>query len=294
MAVYEHRYKPYAGRLTPDWSRFLIIPRHAYKDIFQSKLFTAFFALCFVCPLVMAILIYLHHNISALVTLELRLRDLVPIDAQFFQIFISIQGGLGFLLTVMIGPVLISRDLTNNALPLYLCRPFTRAEYVVGKMSVLMILLSAITWVPGLLLFSFQAYLEGAGWFGNNLRIAAAIFTLSWVWIILLSLLSVTLSAWVKWRMAASAALFGLFLFTNGIGLVINELFRTWIGSIISLSILMQTISDGLFGLTDSFEMDLNSYMIAPVWSAWMALGAICALCLFLLTRKVKAYEVVR
>ncbi|MCI0490724.1 MAG: hypothetical protein L0229_29370 [Blastocatellia bacterium] len=294
MAVYEHTYKPYAGKLTPEWSRFLIIPRHAYKDIFRSKLFTGFFALCFVGPLIFAIMIYLHHNINALLMLELRVRDLVPINAEFFQIFISIQGGLGFLLTVIIGPTLISRDLANNGLPLYLCRPFSRAEYVIGKMSVLMILISSITWVPGLLLFLFQSYLEGAGWFGNNLRIAVAIFLLSWVWIIILALLSVTISAWVKWRMAASAALFGLFMITNAMGIIINELFRTWIGSIISLSILMQTISDGLFGLRDSFDMDLNEYMIAPVWSAWMAFGLICALCLFLLTRKVRAYEVVR
>ena len=32
MAVYEHTYKPYAGPLTPRWSRFLVIPRHAYRE----------------------------------------------------------------------------------------------------------------------------------------------------------------------------------------------------------------------------------------------------------------------
>src|SRR5258707_13066390 len=54
------------------------------------------------------------------------------------------------------GPPLVSRDLRNNALPLYLCRPFTRTEDVLGKMSVLLILLSAITWIPQLLLFLFH------------------------------------------------------------------------------------------------------------------------------------------
>ena len=293
MAVYEHTYKPYAGKLTPEWSRFLILPRHAYRNIFQSKMFTAFFALCFVCPLVMAILIYLHHNINAMVMLELRVRDLVPIDAYFFRTFVSIQGGLGFLLTVMIGPVLISRDLSNNALPLYLCRPFSRAEYVLGKMSVLMILISAITWVPGLLLFLFQSYLEGAGWFANHLWIAVAIFVLSWVWIIILALLSVTVSAWVKWRMAASGALFGLVAFSNVAGIIINELFHTWVGTLISIMTLMQTITDGLFRLRDSFDLELNAYMRAPLWSAWVAIACFCAICLFLLSRKVRAYEVV-
>ena len=48
MAVYEQTYKRYPGPLTPEWSRFLIIPRHAYRGVFKSKLFTAFFVLCFV------------------------------------------------------------------------------------------------------------------------------------------------------------------------------------------------------------------------------------------------------
>ena len=47
MAVYEQTYKRYVGPLTPEWSRFLIIPRHAYRGVFKSKLFTAFFAICF-------------------------------------------------------------------------------------------------------------------------------------------------------------------------------------------------------------------------------------------------------
>src|SRR5262245_3168329 len=201
MAVYEHTYKPYAGPLTPEWSRFLIIPHHAYRDVFSSKLFTGFFALSFVCPLVMAILIYLHHNLTAMAIFQIDVRSLAPINAFFFQVFVSIQTGLAFLLTVLIGPPLISRDLANNALPLYLCRPFSRAEYVIGKMSVLIILISLITWVPGELLFLFQCYLEGGSWFAKNAWLMGAIFIGSWTWIILLSLLSVTISAWVKWRL---------------------------------------------------------------------------------------------
>ena len=53
------------------------------------------------------------------------LRDLAPINGFFFQIFVGVQTGLAFLLTVLMGPPLISRDLANNALPLYLCRPLS-------------------------------------------------------------------------------------------------------------------------------------------------------------------------
>ncbi|MFY9556817.1 MAG: hypothetical protein WAV20_16780 [Blastocatellia bacterium] len=292
MAVYEHTYKPYAGSLTPEWSRFLIIPRHAYRDVFRSKLFTGFFALCYVCPLVMAILIYLHHNLTAMAIFQVNLRDLAPINAFFFQIFTSVQTGLAFLLTVLIGPPLVSRDLANNALPLYLCRPFSRAEYVIGKMSVLVILISAITWVPGELLFLFQSYLEGAGWFTRNLWLTGSIFTLSWTWILLLSLLSVTISAWVKWRLAASAGLFGLFIISNAIGLMVNGVLQTRWGSLFNLTIIMKTIEDSLFREPNS--AGLPRWMVLPTPAAWIALALFLAGCLFLLTRKVRAYEVVR
>lgn len=293
MAVYEHNYKPYAGPLTPEWSRFLVIPRHAYRDVFRSKLFTAFFALCFVLPLGAAVVIYLYHNLTAMAIFNINqidLRQVFPINGSFFQQLLSIQAFLAFVLTVLIGPPLISRDLANNALPLYLCRPFSRAEYVIGKMSVLVILISAVTWVPGELLFLFQSYLDGAGWAARNLWIAGAIFVQSWAWIALLALLSVTISAWVKWRLAGSAALFGLYIISNAIGFMIDGVLQTRWGGLFSWYIVMRTIEESLFRELSSFP----NWMALPTPAAWFMFGLFLAMCLFLLTRKVRAYEVVR
>jgi ABC-2 type transport system permease protein len=303
MAVYEHTYKQFAGEETPRWSRFLILPRHSYRSIFQSKLFIAIFAACFIYPLVASILIYLHHNTEALAIMEMAVRKLVPIDAEFFEYLVVGQGMSAFFITLLIGPPLISRDMTNNALPLYLCRPFTRAEYVVGKMSVLLILLSLITWIPILLLFFFQSYLEGWSWFTQNLRIAGAIFVGSWIWILLLALLSLAISSWVKWRIAASAALIGVFFIPLAFGGAINEIFRTRIGHLVSLPNLIKSTWSGLFGTfvqqtgrSRGFQQGRRVFVDLfepPLWSTWLVLGAIGAFCLLLLVRKVRAYEVV-
>jgi ABC-2 type transport system permease protein len=304
MAVYELTYKQYLGKLTPEWSRFLVLPRHALKDVFKSKLFTAFFVLCFVPLLIEAILIYLHHNVSALAILKVNVRELLPIDNSFFQTFVNVQGGFAFFVALLIGPPLVARDLRNNALPLYLCRPFSRAEYVLGKMSVLLILLSLMTWVPQLLLFGFQSYLEGATWFVDNLWIAGAIFISSVVWILLLALMSQAISALVKWRVVASAALLGLFFIPSVFGEVVNQIFRTRYGSIISINANIRNVTAGLFGtfervttfVTD-FDGDLAtrvSLTEPPLWISWFVLFLICAFCLALLSWKVKAYEVVK
>jgi len=306
MAVYERTYKQFTGRPTSEWSRFLIIPRYAYRDVFKSKLFTAFFAICFLPLLVEAVLIYLHHNVEALAILKINVRELIPIDASFFQTFVNLQGGFAFFVTLLVGPPLVSRDLRNNALPLYLCRPFSRTEYVMGKMSVLLILLSAITWAPQLVLFLFQSYLEGGSWFISNLWIASAILIGSVVWILLLALLSQAISALVKWRVVASAALLGIFFIPSVFGAVINNIFLTRWGSIISLAALMKNVSAGLFGTfvqtTGRIQItDLNDNVMReillnepPLWCSWAALFVVCAICLALLSRKVKAYEIVK
>ncbi|HKV40399.1 MAG TPA: ABC transporter permease subunit [Blastocatellia bacterium] len=292
MAVYEHGYRPYAGRLTSSRSRLLTIPRYAYQDVFQSKIFVAFFATCFVPLLVEAIIIYLRHNLNALKVMNLSLANIVPIDASFFKIFLNIQDAFAFVLAVIIGPVLISRDLSNNALPLYLSRPFSRVEYVLGKTSVLLILTSAVTWIPSLLIFLLQSGLEGGSWFADHLRIAFAIAASSWIWILVVSLLAIALSAWVKWRLAASAALFGIFMFPSVMGALINQLFRTTWGDLINIGQMMSSVTSWLF--TGEPEERLLPFPAHPVWVDWAVLMALCLVCLAILWKKIRAYEVVR
>ena len=307
MAVYEQTYKPYTGKLTPEWSRFLIIPRHAFRGVFRYKLFTAFYVICFIPLLVEAVLIYLHHNVTALAIMQLNARQLLPIDGSFFQAFVNIQGGFAFFVALLVGPPLVSRDLRNNALPLYLCRPFTRTEYVVGKMSVLLILLSFITWIPQLLMFLFQSYLEGFAWFRDNLWLASAIVIAGVVWVLLLALLSQTVSALLKWRIVASAAMLGIVFIPSVFGSVfINILFQTKFGDLVSLFALMGHVTSGLFGtfdrvagriVTSDFGEDVLREVVImnpPLWACWTALFLFCAACLALLSWKVKAYEVVK
>jgi len=206
MAIYRRNYKPYSGTLTQAWSRCFILFRYSRRNLFRSKFLTALFVVCFFYPLVCLLLIYLVHSATFLEQIGVR-NEILSIDNEFFFRFMSVQGVLAFLLTAFVGPSLISPDLSNGALPLYFCRPFSRAEYVLGKSSVLAILLSQITWIPGLILFVMQASLAGASWTWNHLWIAGSLVLSSLIWIAILSLLAMALSAWVKWRIVAGALL---------------------------------------------------------------------------------------
>ena len=172
-------------------------------------------------------------------------------------------------------------------------------------MSVVLILASLITWVPGLLLFLFQSYLEGGGWFTQNLWIAYAIWSGCWVWIIFLALLSLTISAWVKWRVIASAILLAIFFVPSIVGGVINTLFVTRYGNLISLNALIGNIWSGLFRTfspTDNQALEIRRGRILnqivlnqpPLWSHWLILSLIFLFCLWMLYTRIRAYEVVR
>jgi ABC-2 type transport system permease protein len=283
MAVHKRSYHAYAGELTPRWSRFLIVSRYASQSAFLSKPLTAYFVLCFFYPLGCALALYMNHSERLLAMFHTS--SFFAVDAKFFFHFLSVQGSLAFILTALVGPGLVSPDLANNALPLYLCRPFSRAEYVLGKMFVLLALLSLVTWVPGGTLFLIQSSLAGASWMWTNFWMAGSIFLGSAIEILVFSLLALALSAWIKRKLAAGAALLAIFFFGAGFGEAVNAVLRTKYGFLMNLAKLIATVEDQLF-------RQLMRGVSAG--SAWAALLAICAFCLLLLERKVRAYEVVR
>jgi ABC-2 type transport system permease protein len=285
MAVYRRSYKPYAGTLTPESSRFLVLFRYSRRSVFRSKVQTGLFVICFFFPLACLILIYLAHSASFLAKIGIP-AQILSIDSKFFFRFMSVQGALAFLLTAFVGPGLVSPDLANGALPLFFCRPFSRTEYVLGKSSVLAVLLSEVTWIPGVVLFVMQASLAGANWAWSNLWIAGSLILSSLLWIAVLSLLAMALSAWVKWRIVAGALLLAVMFFGAGFGQAVNAVLRTDFGYFFNLPYLMGTVWIALF------QVDMEQSI--SIMQAGVAILLYCTVCLWLLLRKVRAYEVIR
>jgi ABC-2 type transport system permease protein len=263
VAVYKRTYAAYQGGFTPAWSRFLILPRYSFARLWQSKFLVMFFMACFFYPLGCIGYIYLANNLSILssVGLPAPAGNFLQVNASLFLYFCW-------------------------AMPLYLCRPFSRAEYIAGKISVLVLLLSQVTWIPGLLLFTIQASLAGWEWTKANLWIAGALVAGLLVWITVLSLIALAVSAWVKWRIAAGGLILGVFFAGAGFGTALNSVMRTKYGTLLNLTQVMYTVWTELFrlGPTDGISE----------LSAWICLAVVCALCLWMLLRRVRAFEVVK
>jgi ABC-2 type transport system permease protein len=274
--------------------------RYAFEDLRRSRFLTIFYLASFLYPLIAALIIWVEHNASALKTLNLENASrLVTIDAGFFMTVLGWQSMLALFLAAFIGPGQVSPDLTNNALSLYLARPFSRSEYVLGKLSVLATLLSWMTWVPGLLLFALEGYLEGWKWMTDHARVVTGVFIGAWIWILVISLLALALSAWVKWKPAAGALVFGVFFVASGFGGAINQVQDTKWGSLLNISNLIGTVWVHLFEGDNPtsngavfFRQVANQ--VIPLWCCWSVLALVCLICLFMLSRKIRGAEVVR
>jgi ABC-2 type transport system permease protein len=286
MAVYKRSYRAYSGSYTPRWSRFLILTRYAMRGIFKSRFITGLYVVSFFYPLVLIALMYLNHNTRVLSLLKFDRDHLFTIGGTFFMSLMAVQSAVAFLMTAFVGPNMIAPDLANGGLPIYFCRPLSRAEYIFGKACAILILLSWITWIPGLVIFGVETSLSGAAWGWEHLNYAGGILLGSALWISVLTLIALALSAWVRWKLVAGALILAVMFLTSGFAAALNAVLRTKAGFYLDPAVLVTTIYANLF------DVHLNSGISVP--AASFALILICSFCVFLLQKKVRAFEVIK
>jgi len=297
MAVYKHTYKAYSGALTPAWSRFTVLSRYGFSTVFGSRPFTAYMVICMVPFLVGLTFIYFIHRASVQGLLQGWLYGRQPgqlglhpgrsmVDAEWFLYFLAVEAWMGFLATAWVGPGMITKDFANQSVQLYLSRPLSRPEYLLGKASVLGVLLSCTTWIPALLLFGLQAVLEGGGWGWQYLWIAGSIIIAGLMYILFIVLFSMAVSVWVRWRIAATALMLAIFFVLPGLGQAANVILNSHWGMVINFPGLIVQIWFDLFRMP-------HRPMI-PGWAAWASILFACSMCIWMLNSRLRAREVER
>jgi ABC-2 type transport system permease protein len=284
VAVYKRTYKAYDGPLTNPATRFLVLQRYAFRAVFKSRVLDLAYAGCFIPPILMICALYLNQNASVLGLVGQK-AGFLKIDAPFFMNFLGFQFILAGILTAFIAPALIAPDLVNGALSLYMSRPFSRAEYLLGKGSVVATLTGAITLLPALLMFAVQSSMMGWSWLLDNFYLANATFFACMSAISVLTLLGLAMSALVRWKIVAGALILAVFAISKGFAAMIDNVMRTANGNYIDLQYLLAKVSNDLFHVPN-FTDDI------PVAAAWAALIAICGLLVYILNRKLRVCEV--
>jgi ABC-type transport system involved in multi-copper enzyme maturation permease subunit len=285
MAVHSHVFRPYEGPREKPGTRWAVLARYALGDALQLKKTVALLVLSVFPVLAAGVLIYLKHNLEAIKILKVPLETLVPIDGNFFFKLLAGQCFLAFLLTVATGARILVADLRDNALPLYLARPLSRFEYVLGKATAIVVLGSLVTWVPSLILFGLQASLA-SGWLAHNWFIAPAIVIGSLVAIVIFALVCLAVAAVLRKRAAAEAAFVSLFFVVPLVARVLGQILHVdwWIHFF--LPAVLESLWTPLFRLHQSNGLSAGSALVTVV--------VVLAGAAVVLSRRIRAREVVR
>jgi hypothetical protein len=211
----------------------------------------------------------------------------LPVDGRLFGDFLNQQIGFTILLSIFGASGLIANDLRTGAILVYLSRPLTRRDYVLGKLGVPLALNLAVTLVPGLALYGVALSLTPEQFFKWELAwIGPAIVALALVISLFVSLLALAVSALSRSARVAGLALFGLVFGLEMVRVIVQHGFGRTEAMVISLLADMRSLGVSLFGLANR--------EFAMMWPAPAAVLLVVALgCLAVLRARVRAVEIV-
>ena len=286
MAVYKRGYQRYQGPLTGPWARFMVLPRSAWRSLYQQRLVLLLTILAFVWPIVCAVFVYLTNHAALLQGLDPQFRQFIQVDGSFFVVFMYVQSAFAVFLVALAGPGLIAPDLANNALPLYFSRPLTRWSYALARLTVLVGMLSIVTWIPGLILFALQVGLAGLGWLQMNWTLGTGLVVGFLLWLLVLGLVAMASSAYVKWRIVAAGVSLAFFFILSGVATMIDNVFRVTWGHIIDPAWSVNQIWCALLGVDPPTGPGAGASSVA--------LAVLVVLLVVVIERKLRPVEIVR
>lgn len=264
----------------------MVLPRYAWKRLYQQRLVLLLTMVSFVWPLLCAGFVYLSNHTELLYGLDKEFIEFIQVDARFFSIFMYVQSGFAVFLAALAGPGLIAPDLANNALPLYFSRPLTRWTYALARLTVLVGMLSVVTWIPGLILFGLQVGLAGGAWFRSHWSLGVGMVAGFLLWLLLLSLVAMASSAYVKWRIVAAAVSLAFFFILSGVAEMIDEVLRVSWGHIIDPAWTVNQVWSALLGVPPLEGPGARA--------SALALAAMILVLSAVIARKLRPVEVVR
>ncbi len=278
MPIHDQGYRRYAGGKTPGGRAWAVIATAGVRSMLAKRAFLGLLLLAWLPFLVRAIQIYAAANLP-------QAAFLAP-TAETFREFLEQQAIFVFFITVYVGAGLIANDRRANALQIYLSKPLTRAEYIIGKMAILMTFLLLVTWVPAIVLLIVQILFKGSFDFVRaNVYLFPAITLFSFLEAVMISAAMLALSSLSNSSRYVAILYAAVVFFTQAIYGVVYAVTRDTRWSVISFPANLNQIGNVIFRLPLSY---------ATPWpvSLLMIVGLI-AVSAVVLERRVRGVEVV-
>jgi ABC-2 type transport system permease protein len=281
VPIYDQSYRPYRGAFSSHSTRWWTIARTGVLSLLSRRLFIVLLCVTFIFPVVSGFQIYFSTQFP-----EENFRGLLAVNAEFWRRLLEIQSFWMIVLGFFPGAGLISKDLKGNAIQLYLSKPLTRVDYVVGKLAILATFMLGVTLIPGLLLFTLKisfssdlTFLREYWWIPFSVIGYSAIAVVAWGLIVL------ALSSTSKSAGYVGLLMIAIVFISSGFALFLRGILGSEGVMVLSPADDLKQITYMFFGGTSEFG-DLR----VP---ALVVLALLTAASVLILRARVRAVEVV-
>jgi ABC-type transport system involved in multi-copper enzyme maturation permease subunit len=276
--IHDQTYRRYQGTRQPPGRAWAVIASAGIRAMLSKRLFLALLVLAWIPFVVRAVQIYA-------VTMYPQAGQIIPVDATLYQSFLEDQGVFFFLIAIYVGAGLIASDRRANALQIYLSKPLMRAEYIGGKLAILMAFLLSVTLVPALLLLIVHIGFAGLDFIRANVYVLPAVTLAALIRVLVASLTMLALSSLSKSTRYVAILFTGIIFFTESIYGVLRLVTGSSRVAWVSVTANLNQVSDLIFRQPLRYE--------TPVVVSILVLAGLVAVSISVLERRVKGVEVV-
>jgi ABC-2 type transport system permease protein len=279
MPIHDQGYRRYGGLKARTGTGWMVIARAGIRSQLAKRAFLGLLLLSFLPFFARAIQIYLAVNFP-------QTGDLLAVKPDLFRQFLDQQQIWVFFITVYVGAGLIANDRRANALQIYLSKPLTRAEYIFGKLAILMAFLLLVTWVPALLLLIVQiAFAGNFSFLLKNLYLFPAITVFAFIQVTMVAAAMLALSSLSKSSRYVAILYAAVIFFSQAIYGVLTVVTRSTQLSWISFPANLSQLGDVIFRMPSKYD--------TPWPVALLMIVGLIAVSGFILERRVRGIEVV-
>jgi ABC-type transport system involved in multi-copper enzyme maturation permease subunit len=278
MPIHDQGYRRYGGSRAESGRAWQVIARAGIQSIISKRAFIALMLFAWAPFIVRAVQIYVSANFQ-------QAAFLAP-KGETFRQFLETQNIFVFFVTIWVGAGLIANDRRANALQLYLSKPLTAAEYIAGKMAILFLFLTFVTFAPAMGLLLVQAIFAGSFTFiRNNAYLLPAITLFSLAQVLLSSTTMLALSSLSKSSRFVGIMYAGLMFFTAALFQALRGITGSTVFAWLSPGDALEQLGDVIFRITPRYDL--------PPAVAGLAVLALIIASGVILARRVKGVEIV-
>lgn len=278
MPIHDQGYRHYSGQRAPHGGAWWVIARTHMMSSVRYRWFIVVLGIAWVPFVVRAVQIYFAST-------NAQVAQLLATTPDTFREFLSQQRLFVFLVIIMQSG-LIADDRRTNALQLYLSKPLTRVEYILGKLIPPLAFVLGVTLLPAVVLLILQIVFAGSLTFlSANLFLMPAIVLFSLVQALLSAFAIVALSSLSKSRRFVAIMYAGIVFFTAAVYQVLRLITNSRRWAVISPGEMLDVIADAIFRS--------RAEPAVPVVIAVLAIAVIVGLSMLILERRIRAVEVV-